>query len=205
MKQVSPWAVVTILIFSLMGTGGGVAAEKRQTAPREAARKAGRWAFAYQAFGNIPVNSRLRNSTKSGLGVGVRTGYGFGRGLSVEAEFQYDLLFEEGGSNEIRENKNLLSLAPGLRYTVDFVSDMSGYLFGLAGATYDYTENVTSTFSLNYAAGVGVDFGLTENLSIGPQVKYRHVIKDEHRKLNSKIDVQYVSIGVAMTYLYDVS
>lgn len=162
----------------------------------------GRWAFSFQGLGDIPTNQRAREHFRSGLGAGLRTGYGFWEGLSVELEFQYDLLLKEKGTNSVKENKNLFTLAPGLRYTGYFIQDeMSWYLFFLPGVTFDYTKSVESSFNFSYAGGIGLDFDLTENLYVGPVFKYRHVVEDI--VYDHDMDIHLISIGASFTYLFD--
>ena len=171
--------------------------KKRRVIPRAP----GHWAWSYGVYGDIPVNSRTRDHYKSGLGLNGRAGYGFGKGLSVELDFQYDLLFKEGGNNKLEENKNLLSFAPGLRYTVDLVRDMSLYGLALTGVTYDYTKSHQSTWNLSYAVGTGIGFGITENLQFGPEVRFRHVLEKELDE--NDMETQLVSLGISLTYVYD--
>ncbi len=156
----------------------------------------GRWAFSFKAVGNIPVNSPIHNRFKSGLGVGARAGYGFWQGLSVEGDFQYDLLFREGGPADDEEDKNLFSLASGLRYTFSLLrDDIGAYLYFVPGITFDYTKGANNNFELSYAVGTGMDFNLTERLSVGPLTQFRHIFEDS--------DIDLVSVGAAFTYIFD--
>src|SRR3989344_1732128 len=195
--------VVLLLPFILMGNSYAQSKphdnkpKKRRVVPRGP----GHWARSYGIYGDVPVNSRTRDHYRSGLGLNGRAGYGFGKGLSVELDFQYDLLFKEGGNNKLEENKNLLSFAPGLRYTVDLVRDMSWYDLGLTGVTYDYTKTHQSTWNLSYALGTGVGFAITEDLQFGPEVRFRHVLEKELDE--NDMETQLVSVGVSVTYTYD--
>ena len=195
----SVFRVAPTVIFTIAVTTASLA----ESPPKKhvISREPGRWMASFSALGDIPLNKQVRDNFRSGLGVGARVGYGFLNGLSVETEFQYDLLFREGGSNRISENKNLFSLTPGLRYTVDFLPDMSWHVLALFGSTYDYTRDINSRFCLSYAVGTGLDFGLTENLFVGPTVRYRHVIEQRKRPLD--MDVKLLSFGVSASYLYD--
>lgn len=199
--------IVTLLFtFSSLATSLYAVHEEDQKIGRYGWKRVklekGRWAFSFQGFGDIPTNQRAREHFRSGLGAGIRTGYGFWEGLSVEGEFQYDLLLKEKGTTQLKENKNLFTLAPGLRYTAYLVSDeMSWYLSLLPGVTFDYTKSVESSFNFSYAVATGFDFDLTENLYVGPVFKYRHVIEDiiyDH-----DMDVHLISIGASVTYLFD--
>ena len=156
----------------------------------------GRWAFSFKAIGDIPVNSPIKNRFKSGLGAGARVGYGFWQGLSVEGDFQYDLLFREGGVAEDEGDKNLYSLAAGLRYTVSlFRDDIGAYLYLVPGTTFDYTKGAKNNFELSYAIGTGMDFNLTERLSVGPLAQFRQIFEDS--------DINLVSVGAAFAYIFD--
>lgn len=196
--------IVLLLFLSFQAAFVHAAGEERQRAVKRTPVKLekGRWAFSFQGLGDIPTNQRARKHFRSGLGAGLRTGYGFWEGLSVELEFQYDLLLKEKGTNKIEENKNLYTLAPGLRYTDYFIKDaMSWYLFVLPGVTFDYTKSINSTFNFSYAGGMGFDFDLTENLYVGPVFKYRHVVEDVVNDFD--MDVHLISIGASVTYLFD--
>ena len=204
MKILQIIIVMLLFFFASQTAFVHAAGEERQRAVKRKPVKLekGRWAFSFQGLGDITTNQRARKHFRSGLGVGLRTGYGFWEGLSGELEFQYDLLLKEKGTNKIEENKNLYTLAPGLRYTGYFIKDeMSWYLFVLPGVTFDYTKSINSTFNFSYAGGMGFDFDLTENLYVGPVFKYRHVVEDvvdDH-----DMDVHLISIGAAVTYLFD--
>lgn len=156
----------------------------------------GRYAFSFQGFGDISTNERTRKKFRTGLGGAGRLGYGFGQGLSLEGEFSYDLLFRDGDLTKDAGNKNLYSLDTGLRYTAYILQDdISWYGVPLFGLTFDHTRGEVSTFNFNYALVTGLDFNLTENFSVGPLFKYRHVVED--------IDVQLITLGAAFTYLFD--
>lgn len=189
---------IFIGIFSIVAL---LTVDALSNSKRIAPREPGRWAATFGAFGDIPLNEKVRRHYKSGLGFGARAGYGFLQGLSAEVDFQYDLLFKEGGSNRIKQNKSLISLAPGLRFTADMVPDMSWYALSLFGVTFDYTKSISSTWNLSYLLGTGIDFGITENLFVGPTIRYRSVLSDERKTDYMKI--QLLSIGVTASYLYD--
>ena len=156
----------------------------------------GRWAFSFKIVGVIPVSSPIRDRFKSGLGAGARVGYGFWQGLSVEGDFQYDRLFREGGPGDDEGDKNLTSFAAGLRYTLSLLrDDIGAYLYFLPGTTFDYTRGNRNNFELSYALGTGMDFNLTEMLSIGPLIQFRQIFEDS--------DINLVSIGAAFTYIFD--
>src|SRR3989338_3866277 len=155
----------------------------------------GRWAFSFKAVGDIPV-SAIHDRFKSGLGAGARVGYGFWQGLSVEGDFQYDRLFREEGPADDEGDKNLYSLAAGLRYSISLLrDDISTYLYFFPGTTLDYTKGAKNNFELSYALGTGMDFNLTEMLSVGPLVQFRQIFEDS--------DISLVSIGAAFTYIFD--
>ncbi|MBI2646343.1 MAG: outer membrane beta-barrel protein [Deltaproteobacteria bacterium] len=144
------------------------------------------------AIKRIAIKSRF----KSGLGAGARVGYGFWQGLSVEGDFQYDRLFREGGIADDEGDKNLYSLAAGLRYTVSLLrDDISTYLYFTPGFTFDYTKGARNNFELSYAVGTGMDFNLTERLSIGPLAQFRHIFEDT--------DIYLMSVGAVFTYIFD--
>ena len=156
----------------------------------------GRWAFSFQGFGEIPINPTIRDEYRSGFGVATRLGYGFWEGLSVEGEFQYDLLFRENGPTPDQGNKNLWSLSPGLRYTTNILQeDIAWYSFGLTGITFDYTKGNQGKIAVHLGAGTGLDFNLTDKFSIGPIFKYRFFIEND--------DIHLISMGAAFTYLFD--
>ncbi len=156
----------------------------------------GRWAFSFQGFGDFARNDRTRKKFRTGLGGGGRMGYGFWEGVSLEGEFSYDLLFRDHGATKDAGNKNLYSLDTGLRYTAYILQDdISWYSSPLFGLTFDYTRGEVSKFALNYVLVTGIDINFTENFSIGPLFKYRHIVEDD--------DVQLMTVGAAFTYLFD--
>ncbi|MBI3019674.1 MAG: outer membrane beta-barrel protein [Deltaproteobacteria bacterium] len=156
----------------------------------------GRWAFSFKMVGDIPVKSAVHDRFKSGLGAGARAGYGFWQGLSVEGDFQYDRLFREGGIADDEGDKNLTSLAAGLRYTVSLLQDdIAAYLYLVPGFTFDYTKGAKNNFELSYAIGTGMDFNLSERLSVGPLVQFRHIFEE--------VDIYLVSVGAAFTYIFN--
>lgn len=188
MKNHVGFLVFVFLILSSLNSFGAIRKIKRI--------EPGRWAFSFQGFGNISTNDRTRKKFRTGLGGAGRMGYGFWQGLSIEGEFQYDLLFRDGEVTKDAGDKQLYSLSTGLRYTAYLLEDdIAWYGFPLVGLTYDWTRGEVSSFDFNYALGTGIDINLTENLSAGPLFKYRHVVEDT--------DVQYIMIGASSTYLFD--
>lgn len=169
----------------------------RQSSPQKIRHvEPGRTAFSFQAFGDIPLNQEVHKTFRSGMGFGGRLGYGFWEGLSLEGDFQYDVLFHENGPQPDEGNKNLWTVAPGLRYTTHLIQDdISGYVLSLVGITVDYTKGNTSAAEFSFAVGTGLDFNLTENFSVGPALKYRLIVE--------KTDIHLMNIGAAFTYLFN--
>ncbi|MBI3017428.1 MAG: porin family protein [Deltaproteobacteria bacterium] len=182
-----------VLILGILVSFSAQAAEDKLAIKRI---EPGRWAFSFKMVGDIPVKSAIKSRFKSGLGAGARVGYGFWQGLSVEGDFQYDRLFREGGIADDEGDKNLYSLAAGLRYTVSLLrDDISTYLYFTPGFTFDYTKGARNNFELSYAVGTGMDFNLTERLSIGPLAQFRHIFEDT--------DIYLMSVGAVFTYIFD--
>ncbi len=182
-----------VLAFGIFISFPSFAAREKIAAKR---LEPGRWAFSFKVIGDIPINSPIHNRFKSGLGAGARAGYGFWEGLSLEGDFQYDRLFREGGPAEDEGDKNLTSVAAGLRYTFSLLrDDISAYLYGVPGVTFDYTQGNKNNFELSYALGTGMDFNLTERFSVGPLVQFRQIFEAS--------DIDLISIGAAFTYLFN--
>lgn len=193
-KQPPQIFVFALLLGLLVSFSSYTAAQDKLAVKRI---EPGRWAFSFKAVGNIPVKSAIKDRFKSGLGAGARAGYGFWQGLSVEGDFQYDRLYREGGpADDEGEFKNLTSLAAGLRYTMSLLrDDISIYLYLTPGFTFDYTEGAKNNFELSYAVGTGMDFNLTERLSVGPLTQFRHIFEET--------DIYLVSVGAVFTYIFD--
>ncbi|MBI4040613.1 MAG: hypothetical protein HY390_01970 [Deltaproteobacteria bacterium] len=155
----------------------------------------GKWATSFQAYGSIPVNDALKRGYDPGFGGAFRLAYGFWSGVSVEGDVSYELLFAKSGKADKGENKHLISLDTGLRYSFYLLrKKLSMYGCPLLGVTVDLTHQKSVEVDFNYVLQTGVDVHVDEDLTLGPLFKFRHVLSD--------VDIYLVQVGAQATYYF---